>query len=68
LKASEVHFTGLDGLSAIRKGMHSFQQGKNKLPSISDDNVYSYQYKEFWKYLYRFKDEVKYKNFSKRLI
>ena len=48
--------------------MHSFQQGKNKLPSISDDNVYSYQYKEFWKYLYRFKDEVKYKNFSKRLI
>ena len=68
LKASEVHFTGLDGLPAIRKGMHSFQQGKNKLPSISDDRVYFYQYEEFWKYLYRFKNEVKYKNFSKRLI
>jgi hypothetical protein len=65
LGASEIHFVGLDGLTAIRKGMHSFQPGKNKLPSISNDDVYSYQYQELWKYLYRFKGKIKYKNLSK---
>lgn len=65
LGVQQVDFVGLDGLSAIRNGDHSFQPGKKTLPSISSDVVYDFQYQELWKYLYNFRNKTKFNNLSK---
>ena len=64
LRASEVAFVGLDGLEAIRRGQHSFQEGKTTLPSISRDEIYKSHYDEFYRYIYQFREHTKFINYS----
>jgi len=65
LGANTVSFIGLDGLSAIKKGKHSFQPGKKTMPSISDPNVYKRQYEIFWNYLFEFRNGTKFINLKR---
>lgn len=51
LGAKKVGFVGLDGLSSMKKGDHSFEASKSRLPSISREDVFQYQFDEFWRYV-----------------
>ena len=51
LRANKIGFVGLDGLKSMKAADHSFEEGKNNVPHISDENVFQYQSDEFWNYV-----------------
>ena len=54
LRAKEVGFVGLDGLTSMKKGVHSFKEKSvalKEMPSITDEEPFQYQYDVFWDYV-----------------
>lgn len=62
LEAKKVSFIGLDGPKFILEGKHSFEKGKNKLPSVFSFEIYEQHYKQLYKYLEKNCSNTKYEN------